>query len=168
MLVDYKDKKPEIHHETFIAYDADVIGDVVIGEKSSIWFGAVIRGDVNKIIIGNFTNIQDGTIIHCSNIYQTIIGDFVTVGHKAVIHGCKIGNNTLIGMGAIILDGAEIGDNVIVGAGSIVTERKKIPSNSLVLGAPAKIIRELTEEEIRKLKESAIHYWELAREYKNK
>jgi len=165
MLMNYKDKKLKVHHESFIAHDADIIGDVVIGEKSSVWFGVIIRGDVNNITIGRYTNIQDGTVIHCSNIYQTIIGDYVTVGHKAVIHGCKIGNNTLIGMGAIILDGAEIGDNVIVGAGSIVTERKRIPSNSLVLGAPAKVVRELTEEEIEKLRESAIHYWELAQEY---
>lgn len=162
----YRDKEPAVHPSAFIAEGVDIIGDFSIGECSSLWFGTVARADVNKIVIGKFTNIQDGCIIHCSGEWPTFVGDYVTVGHRAILHGCLIGNNCLIGMGAIIMDGAEIGDNVIVGAGALVTQGKKIPSNSLVLGYPAKIIREVTKEEVEYIRESALHYAEIAREYK--
>jgi len=166
MLLEYDGKKPLIHNSCFIASSAEIIGDVSIGENTSIWYNCVLRGDENKIEIGNSTNIQDGTVIHINKDESTVIGDYVTIGHKAIIHACKIGNNVLIGMGAIILDGAEIEDNVLVGAGSIVTPNKKIPSGSLVLGSPAKVIRELTKEEIMQLKQSAKEYVKYAQKHK--
>lgn len=166
MIINYDGMKPNIHGSCFVAESAEVIGNVNVGENTSIWYNCVLRGDGNQIRIGNYTNIQDGTVVHISKEYATEIGDYVTVGHKAIIHACKIGNNVLIGMGAIILDGAEIEDNVLVGAGSIVTPGKKIPSGSLVLGSPAKVVRKLTEEEINQLKQSAIDYVEYAKNHK--
>ncbi|SCZ07283.1 gamma carbonic anhydrase family protein [Alkaliphilus peptidifermentans] len=158
MIKGLKEKKPIIHESCFIAETADIIGDVKIGENSSIWYKAVVRGDDNYIIIGKNTNIQDNTVVHISNKYPTIIGDNVTVGHSAIVHACTVGNNTLIGMGAIILDGAEVGDETIIGAGALVPPNKKIPSGVLAVGSPAKVIRELTDEEKASLKESADHY----------
>ena len=166
MLIEYEDVSPNIHKSCFIASSAEVIGKVEIGQNTSIWYNCVLRGDENSIKIGEYTNIQDGTVIHISKDYETIIGDYVTVGHKAIVHACKVGNNVLIGMGAIILDGAEIEDNVLVGAGSIVTPGKKIPSGSLVLGSPAKVVRNLSDEEIKQLKVSAIDYVEYAKKHK--
>jgi carbonic anhydrase/acetyltransferase-like protein (isoleucine patch superfamily) len=167
MIRKYRDKEPVIHSTAFIAESADVIGDVTIGERSSVWFGTVARGDVNKIVIGKFSNVQDGSVVHCNTELPTIMGDYVSVGHGVIIHGCVIGNNCLIGMGAIVLDGVEIEDNVIIGAGSLVTQGKKIPSNSLVLGSPAKVVRELTSDEIRSVKETALIYANRIDEYKN-
>lgn len=166
MIIDYEGIKPNIHETCFIAESAEVIGKVELGEYTSIWYNCVLRGDENTITIGNNTNIQDGTVIHISKDYNTEIGDYVTVGHNAIVHACKIGNNVLIGMGAIILDGAEIQDNVLIGAGSIVTTGKKIPSGSLVLGSPAKVVRSLTDEEIEHLKQSAIDYVKYAEKHK--
>ncbi|WP_069649392.1 gamma carbonic anhydrase family protein [Caloranaerobacter ferrireducens] len=166
MLKEYESKKPQIHDSCFIADSAEIIGDVEIGENTSVWYNTVIRGDENSIKIGKYTNIQDGCVIHISKEYETVIGDYVTIGHKAIVHACKVGDNVLIGMGAIILDGAEIEDNVLVGAGSIVTPGKKIPSGTLVLGSPAKVIRKLTDEEIKHLKQSAIDYVEYAKKHK--
>ncbi|KAB3537275.1 gamma carbonic anhydrase family protein [Alkaliphilus pronyensis] len=153
-----KEKKPYIHESCFIAETADIIGDVKIGENSSVWYKAVLRGDGNSIIVGKNTNIQDNTVVHISNIYPTIIGDNVTVGHSGVIHACTIGDNSLIGMGAIILDGAEIGNETIIAAGALVPPGKKIPSGVLAVGSPAKVARELTIEEKESLKESAKQY----------
>lgn len=161
-------KKPEIHESCFVAETADVIGDVKIGENSSIWYKVVIRGDDNPIIIGKNTNIQDNTVVHISHLYPTIIGDNVTVGHSAIVHACKVGNNTLIGMGAIILDGAEVGNETIIGAGSLVPPGKKIPSGVMVMGSPAKVIRDLTEEEKRSLLISAEKYIEYGNQHKEK
>lgn len=166
MLKEYNGKKPKIHDSCFIADSAEIIGDVEIGENTSVWYNTVIRGDENSIKIGKHTNIQDGCVIHISKEHETVIGDYVTIGHKAIVHACKVGDNVLVGMGAIILDGAEIEDNVLVGAGSIVTPGKKIPSGTLVLGSPAKVIRELTDEEIKHLKQSAIDYVEYAKKHK--
>ncbi|KGG81516.1 hypothetical protein Y919_00715 [Caloranaerobacter azorensis H53214] len=166
MLKEYEGKKPKVHDSCFIADGVEIIGDVEIGENTSIWYNTVIRGDENSIKIGKYTNIQDGCVIHISKEYETIIGDYVTIGHKAIIHACKIGDNVLIGMGAIILDGAEIEDNVLVGAGSIVTPGKKIPSGTLVLGSPAKVVRKLNDEEINHLKQSAVDYVKYAKKHK--
>lgn len=166
MIIEYDRAKPSIHDSCFIADSAEIIGKVSIGENTSVWYNCVLRGDENKIDIGKFTNIQDGTIIHITKDESTVIGDYVTVGHKAIVHACKIGNNVLIGMGAIVLDGAEIEDNVLVGAGSIVTPGKKMPSGSLVLGSPAKVVRTLTEEEIKQLKQSALDYVKYAHKHK--
>ncbi len=166
MIIDYKGVQPIIHSSCFIADSAEVIGDVKLKQNTSIWYNCVIRGDENNIRVGKHTNIQDGSVIHISKEYSTIIGDYVTIGHKAIIHGCEIGNNVLIGMGAIVLDGAIIEDNVLVGAGSIITPGKKIPSGTLVLGSPAKVIRDLSEKEIEQLRQSAIDYVKYADNHK--
>ncbi|KAB3527672.1 gamma carbonic anhydrase family protein [Alkaliphilus serpentinus] len=158
MIKALKNRIPEIHESCFVAETADIIGDVKIGENSSIWYKAVIRGDDQNITIGKNTNIQDNAVIHISHLYSTIIGDHVTIGHSAIVHACKVGNNTLIGMGAIILDGAEVGDDTIIGAGSLVPPGKKIPSGVLAVGSPAKVIRELTDEEKKSLLISAEKY----------
>ncbi len=142
----------------WIAPTADVIGNVTIGEESSVWYRAVIRGDMCPITIGEGSNVQDGAVIH-GNLGQPVeIGNCVTIGHNAIIHGCKIGNNVLVGMGAIILDEAQIGDNCIIGAGALVTGGKKIPAGSLVLGSPAKVVREVTREEIKRNADNAMEY----------
>jgi carbonic anhydrase/acetyltransferase-like protein (isoleucine patch superfamily) len=167
MIYKYKDEKPEIHESCFIAPSADIIGSVSIGKESSVWFGVVIRGDGNYIKIGKGSNIQDNSIVHInSQSSPTIIGDNVTVGHGVILHGCKLEDNCLIGMGATILDGAIIGQNTLIGAGSIVTGGKKIPEGVLCLGTPAKVIRKLTEEEVQEIKEAAKHYVMLSKDYK--
>ena len=159
--------KPVIDDTVFVAESADIVGDVKIGKNSSIWYNAVLRGDEGaSITIGENTNIQDGTVVHVGIKTNTVIGDNVTVGHKALIHGCKIGNNTLVGMGAIVLNGAEIGDFCMIGAGALVTQNKKFPAGSLILGSPAKVVRELTEEEKQSLIESAEEYYKTAQIHK--
>ena len=159
MIHPFKAIKPEIHDSAMVAESAQVIGDVMIGEESSIWFNAVVRGDVNYIRIGMRTNIQDGCVLHVARrTLPLIIGDEVTVGHNAVLHACTVGNRCLIGMGAIVMDGAEVGENSIVGAGALVISGTKIPPGSLVLGSPAQVKRPLTEEESRQIRESAAHY----------
>lgn len=166
MIIEYEDIKPKIHESCFVADSAEVIGRVNVDENSSIWYGCIIRGDENSIEIGKNTNIQDGTVIHISKDYETIIGDYVTVGHKAILHACKVGNNVLVGMGAILLDGVEIEDDVLIAAGSIVTPGKVIPKGSLVMGSPAKVVRELSNEEIQQLKQSALDYCNYANKHK--
>ena len=166
MIIEYEDIKPKIHESCFVADSAEVIGRVNVDENSSIWYGCIIRGDENFIEIGKNTNIQDGTVIHISKDYETIIGDYVTVGHKAILHACKVGNNVLVGMGAILLDGVEIEDDVLIAAGSIVTPGKVIPKGSLVMGSPAKVVRELSNEEIEQLKQSALDYCNYANKHK--
>ena len=164
MIKDLKDKGVSIHEDTFIAGSADILGDVKIDEGSSIWFGAVIRGDINYIRIGKSSNIQDNATLHIDAKNPIHIGDYTTIGHNAVVHGCIIGDNCLIGMGSIVLNGATIGDNCIIGAGAVVTENSVIPLNSLVIGIPGKIIRQISEEEIEKIKDNAIGYEKLWRE----
>jgi len=148
MIISYDRKKPDIHPTCFQTPDSVIIGDVVIGEESSVWFGAVIRGDINYIRIGSWTNIQDGSVIHVTGgTSPTEVGDFVTVGHRAILHGCKVGNGCLIGMGAIILDDAIIGDGALVAAGAVVTPGTKVPARTLYAGNPAVSKREVSEEE---------------------
>lgn len=166
MLKTIKGKSPDIDGSCFVAETADVLGDVRVGKNSSVWYKAVLRGDDNYIQIGENSNIQDNTVIHVAENFPTLIGDNVTIGHSAIIHACTVGNNCLIGMGAIILDGAEIGDETIIGAGSIVASGKRIPSGVLALGMPAKVIRELTEEEKQSLKASADKYVRYANDHK--
>lgn len=165
MMHQFDGKMPKVHKHSFIAISADVIGNVSIGEYSNIWFGAVLRGDMDYISIGEYTNIQDNCTVHNDEDFPVYIGDYVTIGHNAIIHGCKISSYTLIGMGSTILNGAEIGEYTIVGAGSLVTQGKKIPSGVLCMGVPAKVIRELTIEEKESLKKSAQHYVELSMRY---
>ena len=141
MVTKFKDKEPRVHESAFIAEGTHIIGDVSINEECSIWFGAVLRGDCNSIHVGKGTNIQDNCTVHVGVKDNVEIGEYVTIGHNVIVHGCKIGDNTLIGMGSIILNGAEIGSNTIIGAGSLVAEGKKIPSGVLCLGSPARVIR---------------------------
>ena len=142
----------------FIAPNATVTGDVALGENVNIWYGAVLRGDSGTITVGSGTNIQDNCVLH----EQTAIGENCTVGHGAIVHGCTVGDNCLIGMGAIILDGAKLGDNCIVGAGSVVTGKTDAPVGSLLLGSPAKVVRQVTAEQIEANAQSANHYIALA------
>lgn len=145
----------------FIADSSDIIGDVSLGDNSSVWFQTVLRGDQEPIKIGNNSNIQDGTVIHCDKSHPTIIGDNVSVGHNSTLHGCKINNNVIVGMGSIVLNGAEIGENSIIGAGSLITQNKKFAPGKLIMGSPAKEIRNLTEDELDSIKNNANEYIKL-------
>jgi len=165
MIHQFDGQIPTLRKNCFIAISADVIGKVSLGEYSNIWFGAVLRGDIDDIIIGDYTNIQDNCTVHTDAGFPANIGSYVTIGHNTTLHGCKICNNVLIGMGSTILNGAEIGEYTIIGAGSLVTQGKKIPSGVLCMGVPAKVIRELTIEEKEDLKKSAEHYVQLSRKY---
>lgn len=149
----------------YIAPGAQVIKDVELRENASVWHNAVIRADDRKIVIGANSNIQDNCTLHVEKNLNIYIGDYVTVGHNAIVHGCTIGDNTVIGMGTIVMNGAVIGENCIIGAGAVVTENQKIESGSLVLGIPGKMIRKLTKEEIISNRENAEHYVKLAKKY---
>ena len=154
--------KPKVDDSVKLFKGSHVVGDVTIGENSSVWYNAVIRGDRGPIIIGKNSNVQDNCVIHCSDTLTTALGDYVSVGHGAIIHGCQIGENVIIGMNATILNDAIIGNDSIIGAGSVVTEGKEFPDRSLIIGTPGKLIRELTDEEVEKLKLNALVYVELA------
>ncbi len=159
-------KKPEIKKSCFIAPSADLYGAVTLGENSSVWFQCVLRADVMPITVGDNTNIQDGSIVHGSlNKAQTVIGNGVTIGHKTILHGCKIKNDCLIGMGSIIMDNAIISKNCIVGAGALVTENATFKEGMLILGAPAKQVRKLTENELCWIKSNATHYIRYSKSY---
>ena len=167
MIIPYQGKWPHIHETAFVAPSCDVIGDVTLGAHSSLWFQVVVRGDVNWIKIGKNTNVQDHSMLHVTRVKSSLtIGDDVTIGHRAMIHGCKIGDRVLIGMGAILLDDCEIGEDCIIGAGAIVTQNKKIPPRSLVVGSPGKVVRELKPEELAFLPKSAQNYVKDASDYK--
>lgn len=166
MIHQYKGKEPIIHPTAFIANDAVIIGDVEIGEKSSVWFKTVIRGDVAETRIGNRVNIQDLTLIHQSPKTPVIIEDDVSIAHQVTIHACTIRKNALIGMGSIVLDGAEIGENAFIAAGSLVTPGTKIPPNTLALGSPAKVVRELTEDDYKEMDRIRKAYVERGQYYK--
>lgn len=168
MIIPLKGKKPKIGKDVYIAESAQVIGEVIIGEYSSIWPNAVLRADIEPIRIGRCSSIQDGVLIHVNWDLPAIVGDYVTVGHGAIIHGCRIANNCLIGMGAIILDGARIEKNCLIGAGSLVPEGRKIPEGSLVLGVPGRVVRKLNSKEIKKLKDAALEYLGFAKRFKEK
>jgi carbonic anhydrase/acetyltransferase-like protein (isoleucine patch superfamily) len=173
MIHKFKNYMPSIGKDTWVAASADVIGEVICGDDCSIWFGCVVRGDVHHIKIGNRTNIQDLSMIHVTHYKNgdkstgnpTIIGDDVTVGHRVMLHGCTIEDGCLIGMSATILDGAVIGKESIVGAGALVTKNKIFPPRSLIVGSPAKTIRELTDEEVTELYASAKRYVEFKKDY---
>ncbi len=166
MLKPFKGIVPTVGSQVFIEDSAMIIGDVVIGDESSIWFHAVVRGDVHYIRIGHRTNVQDLSMLHVTHdTYPLLIGNEVTIGHHVVLHGCTIKDRVLIGMGAIVMDGATIGEDSLVGAGALVTERSQIPPNSLVVGSPAKVKRSLTPREINWLKESSSNYVKYAQQY---
>lgn len=150
--------KPRLGESVYIAKGAVVVGDVRLGDHVSILYNAVLRGDINYIEVGHHSNIQDNAVLHLADDFPCILGNYVTVGHSAIVHACRIGNEVLVGMGAIVLDGAEIGDQCLIGAKALVTGGMKIPAGSLVLGAPAKVVRALTVEERSKLKHWADKY----------
>ncbi len=166
MLLGYQGKMPLLDNSVFVADGAKLIGDVKVGADSTIWYNAVLRGDLAGITIGKRSNIQDGAIGHVNTGQPLIVMDDVSVGHGAIIHGCTIGQGTLIGMGAIVLNGAEIGEYALVGAGSLVTENKKIPPYTLSLGSPARVVRELTEEDLQRMKLTAESYVVKGKEYR--
>src|SRR5450830_2181221 len=157
---------PQISDTAWVADSAQVMGDVVLAEDASVWFGAVIRGDMDHIRIGKRTNIQDLSVLHAEVGMPLTLGDDVTVGHQVMLHGCTIGDGSLIGIGAIVLNGARIGKNCLVGAGSLVTEGKEFPDGSMIIGSPAKAIRQLSPEQIEGLRQSAKHYIDNARRFK--
>ena len=150
----------KIAETVYIAEGAKIIGDVTVEEGASIWYNAVIRGDRAPIRIGKCSNVQDNAVVHEDGSYPVTIGDYVTIGHGAIVHGCTVGDNTTIGMGAIIMNGAVVGKNCMIGAGALITQNKEIPEGSLVMGSPAKVIRSLTSEEIERFKENTMHYVE--------
>jgi len=164
-IQEYNNMKPDLDKSVITFPGAHIIGDVTIGENSAVWYNAVIRGDRGPIVIGKNSNVQDNCVIHCSDTLTTSLGDYVSIGHGAIIHGCKIGENVIIGMNATILNDAVIGNDSIVGAGSVVTEGKEFPDRSLIIGTPGKLIRELSDEEVEKLKLNALVYVDLANKY---
>jgi carbonic anhydrase/acetyltransferase-like protein (isoleucine patch superfamily) len=151
-------KQPRLGKHVYLAKNATVVGDVKLGDHASVWYGAVLRGDINRIVVGHHSNIQDNAVLHLADDYGCIVGNYVTVGHSAIVHACKVGDEVLIGMGAIILDGAVIGKQSLIGAKALVTQGMKIPPGSLVLGAPAKVVRKLTPQERAGLKYWATKY----------
>ena len=175
MILPYRDYQPQVGKGGWVAPNATLIGDAILGEDVSLWFGVVVRGDVHRIRIGARTNIQDLCLLHITQHagelrddadgHPTIIGSDCTVGHRVILHGCTVGDLCLIGMGAIILDGAEIGRESIVGAGSVVTTGKKFPPRSLIMGTPAKVVREISEAQVQDMQASWRRYVELKNEY---
>ncbi|BAB07008.1 gamma carbonic anhydrase family protein [Halalkalibacterium halodurans] len=166
MLYPYKDKKPKIAENVFLADYVTITGDVTIGADSSIWYNTVIRGDVSPTFIGERVNIQDNSVLHQSPRTPLVIEDDVTVGHQVILHSCTIRKEALIGMGSIILDGAEVGEGAFIGAGSLVPQGKKIPANSLAFGRPAKVVRTLTEEDRKDMARIRREYVEKGQYYK--
>jgi carbonic anhydrase/acetyltransferase-like protein (isoleucine patch superfamily) len=167
MLLPYKKIMPTLGKDVWIADNAAVIGDTVIGEESNVWFGCTVRGDVHEIRIGKRTNVQDNSVIHTTRgVSGTYIGDEVTVGHGAILHACTIHDRVLVGMGAVILDQAVMEENSMLAAGAVLTPKKVVPSGQLWAGSPAKYMRDLTQEELDFLKISADNYVKLAQEYK--
>ena len=157
---------PSVPASAWIADSAQVMGDVKLGEDASVWFGVVVRGDTDVITIGAGTNIQDASVLHADRGMPLTIGANVTVGHQVMLHGCTIGDESLIGIGAVVLNGARIGKNCLVGAGSLVTEGKEFPDGSMILGSPARVVRQLSPEQIEGLRQSARHYMDNARRFK--
>ena len=167
MLLSYQGRAPQVHPSAYVQASAQVIGDVVIGPESSVWFNAVVRGDVHPIRIGARSNLQDNVTVHVTAArWPTIVGDDVTVAHAVVLHGCSVGDRCLIGMGAIVMDGVEIGEQCLIGAGALVTPGTRIPAGQLVMGQPAKVVRPLGEDEIVHILRSAQNYVGYAATYR--
>lgn len=158
---------PQLADTAWVADNAVVIGNVNLAADSSIWFGVTVRGDTETISIGQGSNIQDGSVLHADVGMPLVVGDNVTVGHKVMLHGCTIGDESLIGIGAIVLNGAKIGKNCLVGAGSLVTEGKEFPDGSMIIGSPAKAVRQLTPEQMEGLRLSAKHYVDNAQRFRH-
>ncbi len=162
------DLRPKIHEDTWVAPDANVIGQVVLEEGSAIWFSATLRADHEIILIGAGSNVQENTVMHVDAGFPLTIGRNCTIGHKAMLHGCTIGDNSLIGMGATVLNGAKIGKNCLIGACALITEGKEIPDGSLVMGSPGKVVRQLDDQAIQGLTASALHYQAQMRKFRSK
>lgn len=159
-------RTPKIDEDSWVAPDANLIGGVILEVGASVWFGATLRGDNEDITVGRGSNIQENCVLHTDMGFPLFIGEGCTIGHKAMLHGCILGENTLVGMGAIILNGAKIGKNCLIGAGALITEGKEIPDGSLVMGSPGKVVRELDVKAILGLQKSALHYQENARRFR--
>jgi carbonic anhydrase/acetyltransferase-like protein (isoleucine patch superfamily) len=167
MIREFEGKSPSLGEEVFLAEDCVVVGDVALGRLSSVWYGAVVRGDVHSIRIGEATNIQDRCVVHVTHDrHPTVIGDYVTVGHSAVVHGCRIGSRTLVGIGAVVLDGVEVGEGTVIAAGSLLPPGRRYPPDSLVVGSPASARRSLSDSEKAWILASAESYVALARRYR--
>ncbi|MDB5894619.1 MAG: gamma carbonic anhydrase family protein [Rhodoferax sp.] len=165
-LYELDEKSPRCAPTAWVADSAEVIGDVALADDVSVWFGVVIRGDNHLISIGRGSNVQDLSVLHTDEGLPLVIGEDVTIGHQVMLHGCTIGDETLIGIGAVVLNGARIGKNCLVGAGALVTENKEFPDGSMILGSPAKVVRQLTPEQIDGLRRSAQHYVQNAARYR--
>ena len=165
MFYDLKDKKPQSSGENWVAPNATIIGDVTLEKNSSIWFNAVLRGDIENILIGEGSNVQDGSVLHTDPGYPLKVGKNVTIGHLVMLHGCTIGDNSLIGIGAVILNNAKIGNNCIIGAKTLIAENKEIPDDSLVVGSPGRVIRKVTEDEKKAVIENTKHYQDNWKKY---
>ena len=161
------DAAPQLHEDSWVAPDANLIGKVVLEEGASVWFGSTIRADHEEIRVGKGSNVQENCVMHIDAGYPLTIGENCTIGHKVMLHGCTIGDNSLIGMGAIVLNGAKIGKNCLIGAGALVTEGKEIPDGSMVLGSPGKVVRELDAKTIQGMTMSALHYQENMRKFRD-
>ena len=165
MIYSLEGRTPRTVGETFVAPTAVVIGDVAIEHESSVWWGAVLRGDYDRISIGRRSNVQDNAVVHMDEGFPVTLGDSVTIGHKAVLHGCTVGNNSLVGINAVVMNGAVIGDDCLVGSNALITEGKAIPPRSLVLGSPGKVVRELNDEEVAEITDFADRYVRNFRRY---
>ena len=165
MFYDFENKKPKNSGENWVAPNATIIGDVTLEKNTSIWFNATLRGDIENIYVGEGSNIQDGSVLHTDPGYPLKIGKNVTVGHLVMLHGCTIGDNSLIGIGAVILNNAKIGNNCVIGAKSLITENKEIPDNSLVVGSTGRVSRKVTDDEAKAIKENAVRYQENWKKY---
>ncbi|HEX6708549.1 MAG TPA: gamma carbonic anhydrase family protein [Albitalea sp.] len=157
---------PQLGVGAWVADSAEVVGRVVLEDDASVWFGVVLRGDTERLHVGRGSNVQDGSVVHADPGFPCVIGDGVTIGHQVMLHGCTIGDGTLVGIQAVVLNGARIGRNCLVGAGALVTEGKEFPDGSLIVGAPAKAVRQLTPEQIEGVRRAAAHYVENARRYR--
>jgi carbonic anhydrase/acetyltransferase-like protein (isoleucine patch superfamily) len=167
-IYQFGEHKPDIDPSAFVAAEATVIGDVILAEGASVWHGVVIRGDSARISVGKGSNVQDGAVLHADEGVPLTIGDNVTVGHQAMLHGCTIGEGTLVGIQAVVLNNAVIGRNCLIGAGAVVTEGKQFPDNSLIVGAPARVVREMSPEQVLKVGQNAKHYAAHQQEYRRK
>ena len=157
---------PRLHPSAYVADSAEVIGNVELAEGASVWFGAILRGDNDLMAIGKGSNVQDGSVLHSDPGYPLRLGENVTIGHMVMLHGCTIGDGTLVGIGAVVLNGAKIGRNCLVGAGALVTEGKEFPDNAMIVGAPAKAIKELSPEQAARMRHAAEHYVENSARYR--
>ena len=165
LIYSLEGRTPQMHGETFIAPTAVVIGDVRIAHESSVWWGAVLRGDYDAITIGKRSNVQDNAIVHMDAGFPVALGDGVTIGHKAVLHGCTIGNNSLVGINAVVMNDVVIGDDCLIGANALLTEGKVVPPRSLVLGSPGKVVRQLNDDEVAEITDFADRYVRNFRRY---